>query len=50
MTSKSMMIEGAPFQQADEISTDDLKDLFNVLRGQKQGLEAMQETINTNAN
>ena len=37
-------------ETGEEITAEDIKDLFAVFKGQKQGLEALQETINTNAN
>ncbi len=34
----------------DQISEDDMRDLFSVLKGQKEGMEVLQKTINKNAN
>jgi hypothetical protein len=32
------------------VSDDDLRDLFSVLKGQKEGMEVLQNNINKNAN
>jgi hypothetical protein len=37
-------------EAGDDISVDDLKDLFEVLKKQKQGLEVLKDDINKNAN
>jgi hypothetical protein len=37
-------------EAGDHISVDDLKDLFEVLKKQKQGLEVLKDDINKNAN
>lgn len=36
-------------EAGDDISVDDLKDLFEVLKKQKQGLEVLKDDINKNA-
>ena len=41
-------LEGTGSTSAEDISSDDLKDLFNVLKGQKEGLQALQDAVQNN--
>lgn len=46
----SSLTSTASFRENEQVSDDDLRDLFSVLKGQKEGMEVLQNNINKNAN
>ena len=46
----SSLTSATSFRENEQVSDDDLRDLFSVLKGQKEGMEVLQNNINKNAN